>query len=196
MKKNIALLLFVILCAAFAVAQDAPKAEVFGGYQFFSLDTKNFLDIGRQTFQGWDADVAVNLNKNFGVVGDISGAYKSESASSGGVSGEAKLKLHNFLFGPRFSYRTEKVTPFFEALFGAGHASASGSITGGTDPLSASGSLNGFAMAFGGGLDINAGKHIAIRPAKFDYIMNGFSDSGESVNLNNFRYAAGIVFKL
>jgi hypothetical protein len=190
--KKIVVFLLVIFCAFVAVAQDAPKAEVFGGYQFFSLDTKNFGGLDRQTFQGWDADVAANLNKNFGIVGDISGAYKSESASSGGVSAEAKLRLYNFLFGPRFSYRTEKVTPFAEVLFGAGHLSASGSATG---LGSVSGSLNGFAMAFGGGIDINAGKHVAIRPAKFDYVMNRFSDSGVSETLHNFRYAGGIVFK-
>ncbi len=190
--KKITLVLLVVLFAAVAFAQDAPKAEVFGGYQFFSLDTKNFLDINRQSFQGWDADVAINFNKNFGVVADISGAYKSESATVGDVTAEAKLKLHNFLFGPRFSYRTKMVTPFAEALFGVGHASASGSATGFGN---ASGSLNGFAMAFGGGLDINAGKHVALRPAKFDYVLNRFSESGESVNLNNFRYAAGVVFK-
>jgi opacity protein-like surface antigen len=182
LKKNIALMLLIILCAAFAVAQDAPKAEVFGGYQFISLDTKN-IGIDRQMLHGWDADVAFNPTKNLGIVADISGVYKSEIQ---GVQVDGKL--YNYLFGPRFSHRTDKVTVFGEALFGGGHVSGSNSFVG-------SGSLNGFAMAFGGGVDVNVGKHVAVRPVKFDYVYNRFSVSGVSESFNNFRYAGGVVFK-
>lgn len=182
MKKNIVVFLFVLLCVSFVAAQDAPKAEVFGGYQFISIDTKN-VGLDRQMAQGWDADVAFNPNKNLGIVADISGVYKSEIQ---GVQVDAKL--YNYLFGPRISHRTDKVTVFGEALFGGGHISGSNSFVG-------SASLNGFAMAFGGGVDVNVGKHVAVRPVKFDYLYNRFSESGVSESFNNFRYAGGIVFK-
>jgi hypothetical protein len=187
--KKIFVILLVVFCAAAAVAQDAPKGEVFGGYQFFSVDTKGS---DRISMHGWNADVAFNATKNLGIVADIGGAYKSESVTIGGVTTTGKLRVYNYLFGPRFSARGEKFTPFAEALFGMGHASASGSVSG---LGSGSDSINGFAMAFGGGFDINAGQHFAIRPAKFDYVLNRFSDSGISENLNNFRYAAGVVIK-
>jgi len=182
LKKILTVILFVILCVGFAVAQDAPKAEVFGGYQLVSFDTKD-LGVDRQILHGWDADVAFNPTKNLGIVADISGVYKSEIE---GVQVDGKL--YNYLFGPRFSHRTEKVTVFGEALFGGGHLALGNNLVG-------SGSVNGFAMAFGGGFDINAGKHVAIRPVKFDYLYNRFSDSGVSESFNNFRYSAGIVFK-
>jgi hypothetical protein len=194
--KKIFVILLVVLCAAVAVAQDAPKAEIFGGYQWTNFDTKD-TTLGRQNMSGWDADAAFNLNKHFGIVGDISGAYKTETINDstlGNITG--KLRVYNYLFGPRFSYRTDKVTAFGEALFGGGHLSLGAEQSG----VNGSVSSNGFAMAIGGGFDINAGKHIAIRPAKFDYVLNHISAdqgliSGASTNLNNFRYAGGIVFK-
>ena len=194
MKKNIVVLVLVILCAAFAVAQDAPKVSVFGGYQYVSLDTKGG---DRLNFNGWDADVAFHATKNVAIVGDVSGVYKSESMTDpllGTVT--AKLRLYNYLVGPRVSFGTGKVTPFAEALFGLGHATVGGDVSG---VGSASIGSNGFAMALGGGIDINANQHFAVRAVKFDYLMNhvsmdAFGVSG-SENLNNYRIATGVVFK-
>ena len=42
----------------------------------------------------------------------------------------------------------------------------------------------------GGGVDINAGKKVAVRLAQFDYIPTRFSGFW----FHNFRYEAGIVF--
>ena len=193
MKNITTVLLFVILCVGFAVAQDQPKVSVFGGYQYLNLDTKGG---DRLNFNGWDADVAFHATKNVSFVGDISGVYKSETMTDpvlGTVTG--KLRLYNYLFGPRFSFGEGKVTPFAEALFGIGHATIGGDVSG----VSASLSSNGFAMALGGGIDINANKHFAVRAVKFDYLMNHVSaDSfgfSASENLNNYRIATGVVFK-
>ncbi len=195
--KKITLVLLVVLFAAVAFAQDAPKAEVFGGYQYMSVDTKG-LD-NRQSFNGWDADVAFHVKKSFSIVADISGAYKSETFNDsvlGNVTG--KIRVYNYLFGPRFSANAGKVTPFAEALFGIGHITIGAEASGANTSVSS----NDFAMALGGGLDVNANKHFAIRLAKFDYVMNrinanNLGDTGVSgsENLNNFRFATGVVFK-
>ena len=191
--KKIVILLAVILVAVAVVAQDSPKAEVFGGYAYTNVDTKDLL--GRQNLNGWDADVAFHATKNFSIVADISGAYKSESATVDGITGTAKLRAYNYVFGPRFSFNSKKVTPFVEALFGANHVTVSAEAAG----TSASLGSTSFAMALGGGLDVNANKHVAIRLAKFDYMLNRVNagDLGVSAaeNLNNFRFATGIVFK-
>lgn len=198
--KKLVLVLFVLLCGSLVVAQDAPRVEVFGGYQYFSLDSKDFGD--RQSMNGWDADVAFPLNTNVSLVGDFSGAYKSEEQSFSVPIGDgifqdiniaAKLRIHNFLFGPRVSMRSGKVTPFAHALFGVGRTTVSGEALG----VDVSESRNGFAMALGGGVDVNASEHFAIRVAKFDYVMNRINDDQLDVNetLNNFRFAAGVVFR-
>jgi hypothetical protein len=192
--KKIIVVLLVVFCAAFAVAQNAPKAEVFGGYQYTNVDLKGIT--GRQSFNGWDADVAAHVTPNFSVVADFSGAYKTETIDlGGGVSVDGKLRLYNYLFGPRVSANAGKITPFAEALVGVGHASAGASIAG----FGGSVGTNGFAMALGGGVDVNASPHFAVRAAKFDYLYNRISASAfgasASESLNNFRIATGIVFK-
>ena len=194
--RKFAVVIFILVMAAstFAVGQDS-KVSVFGGWQFFSIDTKN-LDGRQNTAEGWDADVAFKMVKCVSLVGDISGSYKSVTASSSGVSGTVNAHAYNFLFGPRFSAKAGKLTPFAEVLVGFNHPSLSLSGS------SLSTSSNGLAMAVGGGLDYNASKGLALRLAKFDYLLNrvDFSSSSLNVstgsqNLNNFRIAAGLVFK-
>jgi len=192
--KKITLLLVVVLFSFLAFGQDAPKVEVFGGYQFTSVDTNGG---DRQNLNGWNADVAFHVTENVSVVGDVSGAYKSEGVDIPGLGSiSAKLRLYNFLFGPRASFGTGKVKPFAEALFGVGRVSVGGSVSGIGD---ASEARNGFAMALGGGVDIEANEHFAVRAAKFDYLMNRFSidEAGVSLSetLNNYRFATGVVFK-
>lgn len=212
MRKTIILAVVVILCASVAFTQETSKAEVFGGYQYTSLDLKGLAD--RQSANGWNTDVAFHLNKNFSIVGDISGAYKTETISTGAVvlagtqsatpnpmvipsSVEGKVHVYNYLFGPRVSFSTSKITPFVEALFGMNHTNLSVSVSG----VSGSISSNNFGMALGGGLDYNVSKHLSIRLGKFDYMLNRvkFDSSAAGVNisenLNNFRYATGVVFK-
>lgn len=174
MKRLFCVVLVVAFATIFAVAQDSPKAEVFGGYQYTNVDTKGLGD--RQNFNGWDADVAARVAKNISVVADVSGAYKSESGAS--------LKVHSFLFGPRVSATTGKVTPFVQALFGVAHSNASFEGTG-------LGSSNNFGMTLGGGFDYNLKSNVAWRVAKFDYFM--VRGSGDT--FNNFRIATGLVFK-
>ena len=73
--------------------------------------------------------------EHFSVVSEISGNY-------GTIFGE-DVKVHQFLFGPRVSFRNDKtVVPFVQGLFGATHGSvggSGGSVTfgeSGTDHLS------------------------------------------------------------
>ena len=72
--------------------------------------------------------------------------------------------------------RTKRVTPFVHALFGGAHADR----------------LNAFAMGLGGGLDVNASEHFAIRVIQADWLS--FRRAGESVD-SNVRVSAGIVLR-
>ncbi len=187
--KRIVVLFAVVLLATVAFAQNAPKAELFGGYQFTSVDGNN-LGIGdRQSMHGFNVDFGYRAAKNVSLVADFGLASKSYSETIEGTTATAKVKMYPFLFGPRFSTTKGKVTPFAEVLFGIAHVSLSAEATGlGT----ISDSRNKFSYAFGGGLDVNANDKIAIRLAKFDYVgVRGGSDFN---NLNNFRLATGIVF--
>ncbi len=157
----------VVLCfAVLGFAQDNTKGEIFGGYQFMSIDSGGIGD--RVNANGWDIDVAGFLTKNFGIAGDFGGVYKNGA------------HVYTFMGGPRFQASSGKVSPFVEALFGGAKAGASG-VTGSTN----------FAFAFGGGIDVHATDRIAIRIIRFDYV--GVRDSGTT--FNNFRITPGIVLK-
>ena len=96
-----------------------------------------------------------------------------------------------YLFGPRVSLRKSRVTPYFQALFGGARqwTSFADPVTGLTTPH------NGFAAAFGGGLDVRVKEHILVKPFQVEYLMtqvnNPWSVDGTQ---NNLRYTAGIVF--
>jgi len=172
--------MFVAVCLLFisaiaAAADDAPKVEVFGGYSYFHCDMQD--PSVSCNLNGWNASVAYNASNYLGIVADFGGAY-------GTVEDVLDVKSHSFLFGPKVSLRQGKITPFAQALFGVTHIKESQGVD--------SYSENGFAMSLGGGLDINAGKKIAIRVAQVEYVQTQSS----SLISNNFRVSTGIVFKL
>ena len=95
---------------------------------------------------------------------------------------------HSFLFGPRYSFRGKRFSPFVYALFGVTRFQESATISG--QRLSASDS--GFSSALGGGLDIKVNERVAIRAFQIDYFRPTFF--GEAHNRG--RLAFGVVLHL
>jgi len=168
---------------------------------------------------------------------DYYGDFQDSYHYSYKMKGKATVHRYTYLFGPEFSYRgNSKVRPFAHALFGFTKVNVSkmnidyatmrdyiwngysyeyiGNITG-------SGSSTQFAMALGGGLDINVDKKWAIRLAQIDYVPTwgdikmktvgyeeyyydgSYEDNSYYLEkgrtprerFNNLRISAGIVFK-
>lgn len=166
MRKFVVAVGLLGLFALPLLAQDAPKAEVFGGYQYTRINP------GGENFNGWNAALTWNATQTLGLTADFSGAYKSIA----GIS----LKQHTFLFGPTLAARSsETFTPFVRALFGGAHFSAAGF------------SDTAFAMALGGGVDVKVLDNIAIRAIQADYLMTRFGSNTQ----NNVRISAGVVFR-
>ena len=182
MRKLIFFAVLLLAMPVFAQGQDAPKAELFGGYSYLRADDANDgLDI-----HGWNASFAANLNKWVGLAADFSGHYGDATLVPGT---KADLNMHIFTVGPRFSYRgNDRVTPFAHVLVGAARVDSS--------YLSRLGKIKNsdstFALVLGGGLDINANKNLAFRLFQADYVMTRFD--GETQN--NFRISTGLVLKL
>jgi hypothetical protein len=56
---------------------------------------------------------------------------------------------------------------------------------------------NGFAAAFGGGLDIRVTDHVAVKPFQIEYLMTQVPNIWSPNNTqNNIRYSAGVVFRI
>ena len=156
-----------------ARAQDVPKGDVFGGYSWAGGN-----------FHGWNASLTGNITKRFGVVADFSGHYGSELDGSVLIQEDA----HSFLFGPRFSFRRKRLTPFVYALFGATRFHESAIISG----QKLSDADTGFSSALGGGLDIKVNERVAIRAFQLDYFRPNFFCEAH----NRGRLAAGVVLHL
>jgi hypothetical protein len=171
MKRLIVVVVAVLVLVPVSLwAQDAPKAEVFGGFSFLHISSEGDF---KHTLPGWTANVAGNVHKNFGFVGDISGEYKTIE----GVS----MKVHSFLGGVQATHRMAKASVFARALYGVSHVG-----------FSDSGSENDFTMAYGGGIDVRASDKISIRLIQFDWTPVKSEGNWEK---NIVRFGFGIVFK-
>ena len=174
MRKAVFLVVLLAVFPILTMAEDAPKAEVFGGYQYAHVS----IEGTGLSFNGWNASVAGYINKDIGIAADFSGAYKSENGAS--------LNIYSYTFGPVVSLNHEgKVNPFVHALFGGAHATAA--VTG----LGSAGE-NGFAMMMGGGVDAKIAPRFAIRLVQADWAYYRFSGISESKNV---RLSTGLVFR-
>jgi len=177
MRKLFILVAVILATAGSAVAQDFPKAEIFGGYQFIRLNPG-----GGSTganCQGGAGSVAGNLNHWFGVVGDF-GACKITGQPSG-----TSAHLVNYLFGPKLTYRSHgRVAPFAQVLFGGEHIGLSASGLG-------SSSDSSLAMTFGGGADYELTNHVSLRVIQAEYLYTKFGGTHQ----NNARISAGVVYR-
>ncbi len=178
MRKTVFLVALLALFCGIALGEETPKAEVFGGYQYERI---NVAGTGAN-FNGWNASIAGNFNKTFGVAADFSGAYHSESGGS--------LKAYTYAFGPVVSLNHEgMVNPFVHALFGGAHATLSVSGVG-------SAGTSGFTMLMGGGVDAKVAPRIAVRVIQADWVYYHFGDFGSEASLSkNMRISTGLVFR-
>ena len=214
MKKSILTFVMVLLGASHAMAQtsDYKKAEFYIGYSNNQVDTgadsgnsvRSFFD-DRLSFNGFNVSGVYNVSRYVGVKADVSGTYKNkdfsgtvqEGAGTMMVRFKTKNSLYNVLGGVQIKDNSTetKVKPFAHALIGAGHGRTrltnvecpSGNFCAALDRSSSETALAG---AFGGGLDIKAGKRVQIRLIQVDYNPIKFDD-GTS---HNVRIGAGIVF--
>ncbi len=74
MKRVFLLTCVVFIATAFDAAQNAPKAEIFGGYSYLRADISG---ITSENFNGWEASVTGNRGRASGITADVSGHYKS-----------------------------------------------------------------------------------------------------------------------
>jgi len=176
MKKIKWIATSILLLSCSASAQQAPRVEVSTGYSFLRLGGS-----GGENQNGANISIAGNVNRWLGVVGDF-GGYHSSPRVSPSLPFGVSLNTYTFLFGPRLSLRTGKVTPFVQTLFGGAHLTAgAGGFSTGTTP---------FAISAGGGLDLQISNLIALRP-QVDYIA--LRSSGQT--LNSARASVGLVFR-
>jgi hypothetical protein len=111
MRKLIGVAVLVGMISVLGMAQETPKPEVYGGYQFTSLD-------GGWHGHGWNSAANLYVTRWLGGTADFSGVYNSGS-------------LYTYTFGPVVSTHKQNFSPFAHALFGGAHVSSGGVGTSG-----------------------------------------------------------------
>lgn len=167
--------------------ENTPAAEAFAGYLFTRFNPPG----PNSNVHGGAGSIAGNVNDWFGLVAEFSGS------KVGGLPQGAGANIFSYLFGPQFSRRTDRVTTFAHALFGAARLSVDNPTAvqiGTVSPLNATVHDNAFAAALGLGFDVNLSKHVAWRVAQADYLLTKFKD-GNNDRQDNFRAATGLVFR-
>jgi hypothetical protein len=161
-----------------------PRIEVFGGY--------SALHTAARSLSGWDTAASVTLNRFLGITADINGGFGTELSVPliGGTTLTTHGTLSNFLFGPRFTIRTRRITPYAHALFGVSrfHNDARFLPAG---PELPSVSEKSLGMSLGGGVDVQVAKFAALRVVQLDYLRTRFSEQTQ----NNTRVCGGVVLR-
>ncbi len=167
---------FVLLCLAAPVAAQ-DMWEIAGGYSFTRAVTDEVT-----LPAGWLVSGAGNVTDTLAIVGEFSGAYKTEAEF--GV--EIDQYVLTLMGGVRYSQRLARVTPFAQFLLGGagGDRKPAGSDAGGGVE---------FASQLGAGVDIRLTDRLAARvQGDWRRLFSGDEALG-FVDGNQIRIAAGIV---
>lgn len=172
-----ALAVLLALPAPTSAQTTKARPEVFVGYSYLPADLNDFP---RANSHGFQAAISAPLNPWLSIAFDV-GAHYSHADDLGpnfrGVTADSSV--YEFLGGPQFTLR-RKVSPFVHAL--AGRAKGHTSLGGFSD--------SGFALAVGGGADVDINSRYAVR-VQIDEI-GAFTDILEE----NLRAGAGLVVRL
>ena len=202
MKKILGLFTLGVLFSLSVFAQGTPKADLFLGYSM--LRANSGQDIPAFQMHGGAGALAINLNKYLAAEFDFGGYH------NGNINNyQFDTTALTYVFGPRLSLgRSKAFDPYVHALFGGTSLSSSiavapttGAGTSATSNRLAASQTN-FAMAIGGGLDMQLGKHVSARLIQLDYFLTrleapsttNLSGPSSNRNQNNFRCSIGIVF--
>ena len=199
--KCILVLGFMSLLTMATFSQEVPKLEVNLGYSLLNFHP-NYAPITSFSLNGGGGGVVYNLTPWIGIKGELmaygtSSGFKDQIKNLG-YAGSASGNFLTYMFGPQIKKHSGRLQPFAEGLFGGAHTNAYGTILTAKGELSSgSGSNNGFAMEWGGGLDWTVAKNIQIRPVEVDYLYTHFGSNhvvGYSASQNNFKYVGGVNF--
>jgi len=190
--------MIVILCAFATVAsaqeQPVPKWEIYGGYSFFDpgADVTGELPGAllpltsrlESNPRGAGASVTYNFNKWFGLTLDTSTHWGSRETTLARRIDDAAFT--NLSFGPKITFRHGRFSPFLEVLVGDHRLMPD-----------AFHDVDKLGVMFGGGLDVNLSRHVALRLIRADYVVSNYrfgSPSVPSTEIRGLRAQAGVVF--
>jgi opacity protein-like surface antigen len=190
--------MIAVLCsfAALAAAQDqpAPKVELFGGYSYFYPGADVHGQLPGALFpissrlesnpRGAGASITYDFNHWFGLTLDTSTDWGSGESTLGKRIDDAAFS--NLSLGPKITFRSHRFSPFLEALVGDHRLMPD-----------AFHDVDKLGFMFGGGLDINLSRHVALRLIRADFIYSNYSYGPPPVpntDIRGLRLQTGLNF--
>src|ERR1700720_2487048 len=182
--------------ATLAAAQDwpAPKVELFGGYSFFhpGADVHGQLPGALAPItsrmevnpRGAGVSFTVDFNRWFGITLDTSTDWGSREIGLATRIDDAALS--NLSIVPKVTFRSKHFAPFLEALVGDHRLMPD-----------AFHDVDKLGAMFGGGLDINLFRHVALRLIRADYVVSNYRYGPPgipSTDIRGLRLQAGLNF--
>jgi hypothetical protein len=203
MKTSVSIIFALALWFWVSPQAQAQRCEAAVNYSLIVYNPAKSLT-GDRNLNGGGGSFAWNLGEYLALKAELQGyatttltyhvpAIPGVVPRPGTFSTQANM--FTYLFGPQFSIATGRTRIFGEALFGGAYTNAYADLFKAAGITSLSAENNGFAMAFGGGVDVRIGKRTALRPMQFDYLMTRYEWKPIGINnQSNFRYQAGVVF--
>ncbi len=213
--KSALTFIFLLILSSVAIAQEYPKAELFGGYSYLRTDSEEVdLVAGNQVtttrrhganLNGFIISANYNPAKWLGIVIDFSGHYGSVDNTiivPGTLNATfgVRTNIHTLLAGPQLAWRGDHTTFFVRALAGVGFLDQSLTLNG----QKIADDRTAFAAAAGGGVDIKLTDRISWRAAQAEYLLTRFGDPNIKINgqtlsssdtQHNVRVSTGFVFR-
>lgn len=180
----IAVMLTTIFAAP-ALAQDDSRVDVSAGYA-----SLHAYDGGATFPRGWFGSVGADVAGPLAAIGDVSGSYKS----MGGLDIRIGVRIHTFMGGPRVQWRSHRVAPYAQMLFGVARSASIFTVPEET----LSDVRHHFAMAPGGGVDVQLSNRVAARVgANLRLIRSeiGTPTGSEMFTFQELQLIAGIVVR-
>ncbi len=195
--RKFAFLFGLLLFAALpAKAQGYPTWEFYGGFSYANVDLGDPQNLfGRQisqNFLGGEFSFSFSLHKNLRLLLVDFGFQWQKSDILVAGARATDVGTYQALFGPEFTLRGEKATVFLRALVGAAGSQLRlrrALFPGGPFPEVTR--QDGFALGFGGGVDVNWSDRFAVRLFQADYVPARFGGAWQ----DGFRLGVGVVIK-
>jgi outer membrane protein OmpA-like peptidoglycan-associated protein/opacity protein-like surface antigen len=181
-----AMIVVLFTFATLAAAQDqpAPKWELYGGYSFFQpgADVHGqlpgaLLPISSRMEanpRGIGLSATYDFNRWFGLTLDTSTHWGS---GEGGLFKRIDdAALSTLSIGPKITFRTHRFAPFVEALVGDHRLMPD-----------AFHDIDKLGFMFGGGLDINLSRHVALRLIRADFVYSNYQYGPPAVSETQVR---------
>jgi opacity protein-like surface antigen len=204
----------VVLCCAPVVFAQTPAPEAyskieafvgFSGNHFFYADSStdivnqnnlasNFSHRSQGPI-GFETSLTGNLNGFWRIKGDFSMYFNNKPTGqiTTGQDFQVDSRSLYLMAGPEIKARNHtRLAPFAHALFGLDRSRSEFKVP--STGFSDAHTRTGFAMAFGGGLDVRLSGKFSIR-SMIDYTPTflGNADPSESGRQNHFRVSLGIL---